>query len=310
MNRTKGKLFHKFDELKAASESQIAEFNEHWDSVIEALSEESHRIESALLEQHEAERDRFEEEMERQSMPVPKHSSQLINKRFRLEQLLRNKRYSEAKLLKERLERLEREEQSQWLNKWLGQRDRNRELLSKKQKNEFDTLKARLEKSINSKLISRMTQYDKLLQKVQNLQNELITRQSLHFMRFSTANAKLLAKHNDKPETLFGALQEHCLKDTRDHSFQRRNVVRTVSNVTRSQTPVRLRERRGGPVKREQEQSHQKEPLVQLPSQNASESSESVDESFEFEVDELDECKVPRLKFMLDSLTATRQLGS
>jgi len=74
--------------------------------------------------------------------------------------------------------------------------EKRKELLLKKQRNEYEALKTRLEKSINSKLKQRMAEYEKLLQRIQNLQNELIIKQSLEFAKIQASNAKILAKYS------------------------------------------------------------------------------------------------------------------
>lgn len=149
-----------------------------------------------MREQHEAERERLEEEMARQQIPAVKYSSELLNSQFKFEQLIKNKKYQTAKLLKERMDTLIDKENEEWEVKFLGQREKQKELLRKKQTNEYEALKTRLEKSINTKLKMRMNDYDKLLQRIQNLQNELITKQTLQFSRIQSANAKILYKYD------------------------------------------------------------------------------------------------------------------
>lgn len=157
--------------------------------------EQANKIEGDMAEQHAKEQAAFEEQISRQGITPPKFSPEFIDKKFKLEQLLRNKKYAAAKALKEQLDVMEEEESEAWVNKWVSQKGKHRELLAKKQKNEADALKARLEKNINSKLKIRMREYDKLLQRIQNIQNELMTRQALTFAKISSANAKLLAKY-------------------------------------------------------------------------------------------------------------------
>lgn len=193
--KTKKTHFKKFDELKTLNEEQIGAFNEKWDAIVEDLTDESRKIENSLLDQHEAERQKFEEEMARQEAPGTKFSSDLLDKKFKFDQLLKNKRYATGKILKETIELMEEREIEDWERRFFLQKDKQRDLLSRKQKTEYDALKTRLEKSINSKLKLRMNEYDKLLQRVQNLQNELMTKQSLHFAKISVANSKLLSKY-------------------------------------------------------------------------------------------------------------------
>ena len=91
---------------------------------------------------------------------------------------------------------MEAQEDEDWEHKTFNHREKTKSLLVKKQKNEYEALKTRLEKSINTKLKMRMNEYDKLLQRIQNLQNELLTKQTLHFAKIQSSNAKILAKYN------------------------------------------------------------------------------------------------------------------
>ena len=163
-----------------------------------------------LREQHEAEKRRLEEEISRQQIPQVKFSSALLDNNFKLEQLIKNKKYQTAKLLKDKIGLMQEQESEEWGRKFYNQREKQKELLLKKQKNEYEALKTRLEKSINSKLKMRMNDYDKLLQRIQNLQNELITKQTLQFSKIQSANAKILSKYdltlselNNQRETSF-----------------------------------------------------------------------------------------------------------
>jgi len=134
--------------------------------------------------------------MARQQIPQVKYSSDLLNSQFKFDQLIKNKKYQTAKLLKEKMDAMTEREIEEWELKFLAQREKQKELLRKKQTNEYEALKTRLEKSINTKLKMRMNDYDKLLQRIQNLQNELITKQTLQFSRIQSANAKILSKYD------------------------------------------------------------------------------------------------------------------
>ena len=172
------------------------EFNDRWDTIINDLTEDSKKIENDLREQHDAEKRKLEEEIAQQQIPAVKYSSELINNNYKLEQLIKNKKYQTAKLLKEKIDSMQEQENDEWVKKLYAQREKQKDLLLKKQKNEYEALKTRLEKSINLKLKMRINDYDKLLQRIQNLQNELITKQTLQFSRIQSANAKILAKYD------------------------------------------------------------------------------------------------------------------
>ena len=189
------------------NQEQIQAFNDNWDSTLEELTDKSKKIEYDLFEQHQLEREKFEEEMEKQEISGTKYSSDLIDKRFKFEQLLKNKKYSAAKILKEKIEQLEYFEQEEWQKRFINQKDKQRELLARKQKNESEALKTRLEKSINAKLKARMLEYDKLLQRIQNLQNELMTRQSLNLAKITNSSAKLLSKYIVSENHLYESME-------------------------------------------------------------------------------------------------------
>ena len=133
--------------MKQLNEDQIMEFNDRWDAIINDLTEDSKKIENDLLDQHEAERRKLEEEIARQQVPPVKYSSQLLDNNFKLEQLMKNKKYQTAKLLKEKIDNMQEVENEEWERKFYMQREKQKELLMKKQKNEYEALKTRLEKS-------------------------------------------------------------------------------------------------------------------------------------------------------------------
>jgi polyhydroxyalkanoate synthesis regulator phasin len=70
-------------------------------------------------------------------------------------------RYGIAKLMKDDIIIKEKEERDSWETKFRSKLKKKKELLLKKQKNEYEALKTRLEKSINTKLKQRMNEYEK-----------------------------------------------------------------------------------------------------------------------------------------------------
>lgn len=193
------------------NDEQVNEFNDKWENIIYELTDYSKKIEGDLLEQHQAERRRLDEEIAKIQIPPPKYSPALLDDKFKLSQLIKQKNYTSAKYLKENIEKRQEEEEIAWQERFIGQLEKRKELLFKKQKNEYEALKTRLEKSINSKLKQRMAEYEKLLQRIQNLQNELIIKQSLEFSKIQATNAKILAKYalnlNDMQEKFIGKLK-------------------------------------------------------------------------------------------------------
>jgi len=124
---------------------------------------------------------------------------------------------------------LQAKEDEEWERKFILQREKQKDLLAKKQRNEYEALKTRLEKSINTKLKMRMNDYDKLLQRIQNLQNELITKQTLQFSKIQSANAKILSKYdlNLSELTNPGAIKDFSMHEavqTREAMAERENL--------------------------------------------------------------------------------------
>lgn len=150
-----------FEELKIMNDMQISEFNHSWDNIINSLTESSKRIEEDLLIQHQNEREKLETEIQKIDMPQAKLSSEVLNKKVQLKHLIKGKRYGQARDLKTEIEDKEEDEKEVWGDKFREKLARKKELLLKKQKNEYEALKTRLERSINSKLKQRMIEYEK-----------------------------------------------------------------------------------------------------------------------------------------------------
>ena len=52
-----------FEELKVSNEEQINDFNHKWEGIIEELEDYSRKIEAAMAEQHQQEREQLESEL-------------------------------------------------------------------------------------------------------------------------------------------------------------------------------------------------------------------------------------------------------
>ena len=160
------------------------------------LSETSKRIEQDLEIQHEQEMKMLEEEIAAMGPPTEKFSKKLLNMKVRLTKLIQSKKYAEAKILREDVQDMEEKElmllevnHDKAINKL-------RENKKKKQQSEYESVKARLEKNINSKLKQRMEEYEKLLLRIQNVHNDMAAKQTKEFNKIQSIHAKLLAKYS------------------------------------------------------------------------------------------------------------------
>lgn len=200
-----------FEQLRAFNERQVSDFNDRWEAVIAEVVEYSRRIEQSLLDQHALERSRLEEGLRHARVPPVKLSAALLNEKFRVKQMLRGKHYEAAREAQEAAAAREATERQTWAERHQLQLDRRRSLLATQHSNEYNALRARLEKTINLKLKQRMAEYEQLLQRVQNLQNEMIIKQTLEFAKLQTKNAKVLAKYSislaEVENRAFGAME-------------------------------------------------------------------------------------------------------
>ncbi len=119
--------------------------------------------------------------------------------------------YSKPVTLNDReIEGMELNERTQWNEMYKEKLTNKHNLLVLKQKNEIEAMKTRLEKSINSKLKQRMKAYDKLLQSIENMQNQVINKQNRQFSKVQAVNARVLAKNSlnlvDLEQKAFGRI--------------------------------------------------------------------------------------------------------
>ena len=182
--------------MKETHDEEIKQFNDRWEYTLFKLSETSKKIEDDLHRQHENEMAALEEEINASQMPTVKYSAGLLNKQYKLKQLVKVKKYAAAKELQEDIRQQEiKETEAAQLN-YGKSVEKMRENRAKKHAAEYEAVKARLEKSINSKLKQRMTEYEQLLLRIQNCHNDMMNKQSVEFGKIQAVHAKLLAKYN------------------------------------------------------------------------------------------------------------------
>ena len=177
-------------------DQEIKEFNDKWEYTLYQLSETSKKIEDDLHAQHKKELVLLEEEIEAFGPAPLKFSSKLLDKKYKLRQLIKIKDYTEAKHLKEELLAIEEKEVQIMENNHAKAMEKLRVSKRKKQETEYEAVKSRLEKNINSKLKQRMNQYEKMLLKIQNVHNDMMNKQSIEFNRIQKIHAKLLNKYS------------------------------------------------------------------------------------------------------------------
>ena len=138
----------------------------------------------------------LEDEIQNMDLDNVKYSSRLLNQIYKLKFLVKSKNYSAARELQEEIQIQEEIELQKAETNLLKKINKMRENKSKKHSNEYDSIKARLEKSINSKLKQRMMEYERLLLRIQNCHNDMMNRQSIEFGKLQTIHSKLLLKYS------------------------------------------------------------------------------------------------------------------
>ena len=182
--------------MRQAHDLEIKQFNDKWEFTLFQLSETSKKIEDDLQRQHEQEMVLLEEEIEAMGDPPVKFSAELLDRKFKLKQLIKLKKYAEAKVIQEEVRRREEEELKAIEDNHKKAMEKLRENKRKKHKGEYEAVKARLEKNINAKLKQRMNEYEKLLMRIQNVHNEMSSKQAREFKKIQTVHAKLLSKYS------------------------------------------------------------------------------------------------------------------
>ncbi len=220
-----------FEDLKNLNREQVQEFNQKWDSMIEEMYEYARNIEQDIIDQHHRARVLLEQELTKLEIPEPKLTSKLLNQKFKLKKLIKQRNYKKAKEMKFDLDEKIQQERLQWMEKFEKKLQKRRDILSKQQNNEYEALKNRLEKSIDLKLKQKDIEFVQLKKRIQNLQNELIIKQSLQFSKIQASNSKILAKYNLNLQTLHDKFMK-----TQDLSkfFHKTIDKSVVSRVTKS----------------------------------------------------------------------------
>ena len=138
----------------------------------------------------------LEEEIEAMGDLPIKFSAELLDRKFKLKQLIKMKKYTEAKIIQEEVRIDEEKELRQIEEKNELSMEKLRDKKRKKHRSEYESVKARLEKNINSKLKQRMNEYEKLLLRIQNVHNEMSSKQAREFKKIQNIHAKLLSKYS------------------------------------------------------------------------------------------------------------------
>lgn len=146
-------------------QQQFESFESFWDQKLKHYDIESKEIEQNLMVDHEAEREKYQEEVEQSLQNMGKMSSKFINLQFKMEQMAKNQRFREAAEIKAQLE----DEYNKCIEKIEMEREakvqKMMEKLMKKQENELKSLKQKITVNRNDLLKTKEKDYDSLVKK-------------------------------------------------------------------------------------------------------------------------------------------------
>ncbi|EAR82697.2 hypothetical protein TTHERM_01093630 (macronuclear) [Tetrahymena thermophila SB210] len=182
------------NELEQLNLQQFNEFNEIWDQIIDEHVQKLKQLEENMVQQHQQEIIVKEQELQQIQPGKCKYSKEILNLRFVLENLIKCKKYGEAHEVKERLAKLEKQEEEKWVKVHEQKIEKKREQIVLKQKQEMEALQVRLENSLQEKIKIRTLELEKLLQKFQNMKNELEVKQNQELSKLQVMNNKTMSK--------------------------------------------------------------------------------------------------------------------
>jgi len=160
-------------------QQQFESFETFWDQKIKHYDIESNEIEQNLQIDQEAERSKFQEEIEAKLQDSGKMSARFIDLQFKMEQMAKNQRFKEAaeiKLLLEEeyhkcIDKIERERQTKI--------QKHMEKLIKKQDTELKSLKQKITVNKNDLIKTKERDYDNLVKKYKASKSGMISKVQL-----------------------------------------------------------------------------------------------------------------------------------
>lgn len=84
--------------------TQFDEFNKMWDHLIQEHVEQMKKIEQEMIDAHDEELFKFDEEVDKLTIPKPKYSKDILNLRHMLNNIIKAKKYDEAQDVSDKLE--------------------------------------------------------------------------------------------------------------------------------------------------------------------------------------------------------------
>jgi len=169
--------------MEEAHTLEFREINTKWENDIQNHLTFTKEQLSNLKEKHNAEKAQVLDRLEKQLPKKPKYSAVLLNMMKIQANLARAKEYGEANMVKQRVIAMQNEEDEKWRQDRLKKINTQLSILQKRHDNEENSMRMKYEEVENTLKKSKSVELEKLVQKYQNMKQELLNYQQQEFNR-------------------------------------------------------------------------------------------------------------------------------
>ncbi|KAM3142968.1 hypothetical protein pb186bvf_005031 [Paramecium bursaria] len=171
-------------EHERAHMEEFNQFNTFWDQKILKFNEEARSVEQDLLLKQQQDIKTTVDELEATLPYKPKESSELLNLRKIEEHLAKQKNYVEAHQIQIKRSKLEQDEVSNYQSARSAKIKNQVQQMQMRHQNELSALQQRIRAGQDELRKNRSIDLERLLQKYQNLKNELEQQQQMDLLAF------------------------------------------------------------------------------------------------------------------------------
>mmetsp|Transcript_44684 Transcript_44684/g.52354 ORF Transcript_44684/g.52354 Transcript_44684/m.52354 type:complete len:260 (+) Transcript_44684:267-1046(+) len=162
---------------------EFQQFNTKWDGAMNEHEKNSENLIGAMKDRHISELKDFQQKLLAKQLR-PKFSTELLNYRKIQEHLAKAKDYNEAHKIKNKADALEAHEMEKWLTNKQNVLFQMEEKFKQQKQQELSALQKRIRTSREEQKKQRHIALERLLQRYQNVKNELEAQQNLERMRY------------------------------------------------------------------------------------------------------------------------------
>ena len=201
-------LIHLAFSVRASSISQLAEriaveeanarelqrFNAAWDRAMIEYDTKTQALVEQMQQRHAHEFREYQDELRARYPLRPKFSRDLLNTRRIQQVLAKQNQYAEAHRVKAKADLVEEWEMSQQTKQWFDKLEKLERLFVSKQDTEIAALVKRIQSGRVGQMRARQSEYERLLQRYQNIKKELLNQQNVERLKAEKQSAHASAK--------------------------------------------------------------------------------------------------------------------